>query len=808
MILSHFRVGLRSLAKNRVFSLINIIGLAVGMAAFMLIVQYVRYERSYEDFNEKAANVWRVTLDLYNGSQYLSTDCETHALLGPTVKEKMPEVDEFVRMFKMDGQQEIHIGDRKFTDDGLYFADSTVFNVFSIKVLEGDPRKALRDPMHAVITESIAQKFFGRNRDVVGSSMLIEGEMYNVSAVIRDVPANTHLKYSILVSHTTLNRQPNYNQMEWMGNNEYTYLLMKPGADLNDFNSKLSSFCASIKEKLNNACYQAQPIKDIHLYSNKTFEPEINGSAKVLNIVMVIGVFIILIACMNYVNLATARAINRAREVGIKKVMGSLRGQLVAQFLSESMLVNLFSGMLALLLFYFALPFLRHLTAQPLPLRLSSDIWFWYLLIALVGVVTLLAGFYPAIVLSSFKPAAVLKGKFQSSGHGQSLRKGLVVFQFGASITLAICLLAAFSQISYLRSYELGINTSQALVIRVPRLFEVPDSLFESTYRIGIQRLRNELLQQQAVAQVAGSQFVPGLSLNETASTYFTRKGEDDKGKKYYYTFFAIDENYIPLMGLQLLYGRNFEQGMQSNGDEIIVTERAVRQFGFASNEEALGAEIVTTRYNRPPHKIIGIVKDFYLRSPKEALVPLFLVYSEYARYITVRLKPGDVQAAVANVTSGWNKVFPGTLFEYFFLDEKYDQQYVADTRFAKVISSFSVLAVLIACLGLFGLSSYTILQRTKEIGIRKVLGASVFQIVNLLSFDFLKVLFIATMIAVPIAYCALQTWLSEYAIRINLTPWIFIVPIASIFAVALATVSIQTTKTAVTNPINSLKQE
>ncbi len=787
------------------YSFINILGLVVGMTAFLFIVQYVRFEHSYEAYNKNSANVYRVTLDLYNGKEYVVTDCETYPPVGPELKEKYPEVVDYVRMFHNDGLQDVEVNSQKFLEEGMYFADPSAFEIFSVDVVHGDKTTALSQPYKAAITTRLAKKYFGRT-EVVGESIKIRKHVYQITAVIADIPANTHLKFNTLLSHRTLNAiYPDwYKDENWNGNNEYTYLLMAPGTDLADFNQKLVDYAISKKDKIGTERFIAEPMKDIHLFSNKSFEPEANGSAKVVFFLSIIGLFIILLAWVNYVNLSTARAVERAREVGIRKVMGSLRLQLVFQFLSESLIINTIAGVLAFGLFQAGIPFFRELTGQPLPTDFMMDKMFWSLAAAMILAGSLLSGFYPAMVLSSFNPATVLKGKFRSTSHGQKLRQGLVVMQFGATVVLMVGMCVVYLQLQHLRTFELGMNIDQTLVVRAPRL-ELPDSI----QQLKQQSLKNELVRYPGIQRVARSESLPGLSLHEISTTSNVKQvGKENIGGSYNYYFLEIDADYIPTLGMKLVSGQNFKEG-NLNHDQVIINEEAVTRLGFANADEAIGSEITfKTRWDGQPATIIGVLQNYYQQSPKEQQIPMILKYEENAGYFSIRLKAGNVDESIALVKRVWDEVYPSTLFHYFFLDEVYNQQYKSDTRFGKVVATFSILAVIIAGLGLFGLSSFTIVQRTKEIGIRKVLGASVFQIVHLLSQEFAKVILVAALIAVPIAYFAVQQWLSGFATRITLQGWMFLIPILSILFIALATVSFQTIKTALANPSGSLRQE
>ena len=804
MFRNYISIAYRTLLKNKAFSFINLFGLAIGMAAFLFIIQYVRYERSYESFNENAGNIFRITLDLYKGNEYVVTDCETYAPVGPMLKDKMPEVLDFTRMFHNDGLQDIRLGAENFLEEGIYFADPSAIKFFAVDLVLGNKESALVEPYKAVLSESMAKKFFSKT-DIVGEAIEIQGHLYHITAVMADLPPNTHLKFNILLSHSTLPKMYSwYKEDSWGGNNEYTYLLMKQGTDLGSFNQKLTAFAIALKDKIDSERFVAEPIKDIHLLSNKSFEPEINGSARVVNFLLIIALFIILIAWVNYINLSTARAIERAREVGIRKVMGSLKLQLILQFLSESVIINLAAAALAFVFFHTGLPLFRELTGQPLPSNFSGDPDFWYAFLGLVVVGSLLSGLYPAFVLSSFKPVAVLKGQFRSSTHGQQLRKGLVVLQFAATVILMVGMSVVYLQINYLRSYDLGMDLEQTIVVRAPHHMPY-DSIQKSRY----ENLKAQWMSTPGVQIVSQTETVPGLSLHELSTTSsVTKVGAEKDQESYNYYFVGVDAHYIPALDVKIVSGRNFEDGVP-NHESVIINEEAVTRLGFSNAEDAVGSKITfNTRSDGGPSTIIGVIRNYYQQSPKEAQIPMIFYCGENHAYFSIKLTGENISTGMAAVKKSWDTVFPNTVFHYFFLDEKYNQQYQADTRFGKVIATFSTLAVFIACLGLFGLSSYTIIQRTKEIGIRKVLGASVLQIVHLLSKDFAKVVILAAILALPIAYFAVDQWLSGYAIRIGLNVWIFLIPVSIILFIAFSTVSFQTIKTALENPSGSLRQE
>jgi putative ABC transport system permease protein len=621
---------------------------------------------------------------------------------------------------------------------------------------------------------------------------------------MKDLPQNTHLKVNVMFSHSTLLKiREGYTEENWGGNNEFTYLLLAPGTDLQAFNKKLFDRSIALKPNIGDARFVAEPIKTIHLHSNKTYEPEPNGSARVVHFLTIIAAFIIVIAWMNYVNLSTARAVERAREVGIRKVMGSLRIQLIFQFLSESVVINLVAAMLSAILFEAGLPLFQQLVGQPLAQHFMGDTTYWIIFGTMLIVGTLSSGIYPALVLSSFQPAAVLKGKFYSSHHGQLLRKGLVIFQFGVTVILIICVSTVYLQLEHLQTVDLGMNVEQTVAVRAPS-----NEGADSTYLQSLNKLKSDLIADHHIVSVARAGSLPGLPYAELSSTMFTRTGADESSGKFEYYHHTVDADFFATMNISFAAGRNFESG-QPNHERIVINEIAAERLGFKSAQEAIGQKVdYYTRWPGEPSTIIGVVRNYYQRSPKENFIPMVYRYSEWISFIVVKTSTENVASSIDAIKTTFNSNYPNSTFDYFFIDEMYNDQYLAESRFGKVVVTFSVLAVMIACLGLFGLSSYTIVQRTKEIGIRKVLGASVSQIVTLLSGNFIRIVIVASLLALPFAWLAMTEWLSGYAVRIELTAWIFIVPVAIIVTTALVTVSVQTVRSAMANPIDSLKQE
>nr|MBX2840983.1 ABC transporter permease [Flammeovirgaceae bacterium] len=776
MFLNYFKTAYRSLIKNKAFSIINILGLSVGISVFLLILLYVRFETSYEKFNEESENIYRITLDMYNGSEFIATDCETYGPLGPLLKSEMPEVRDFVRIHHNE-MAEIGLDDKRFKEAKLYFADPSIFNIFSHEFIAGDPSKALNEKFQIIFTESKAIKYFGTT-DILGKTIEVSTEFdakkepYKITGVIKDLPPNTHLKFDFLISHETL-KNWGYTGESWGGNNEYTYLLMQLGTNLQAFNKKLVDLAIKMKEKLGDERFTAEYIEDIHLYSHKTFEPEVNGDADTVNFLAIIALLIIVIAWVNYVNLSTARAVERAKEVGIRKVVGSSKKSLVFQFLMESFFINFIALVIGLILMHLSLPAFKEITGQPLNVFSFGDPVTILVLSGLLIFGTCLSGTYPSLVLSTFQPITVLKGKFKNSGHGNFLRKGLSIFQFVVSVILIATTLAVYLQIDFLKSRDLGMNLNNTLGIQGPQL-DLPDSVYIAQLEV----FKTTLSQYPEIEKVAKSTTLPGLSLHELSTrSGIRRQGADENSGAYNYYINYIDEDFFEALEINLINGKNFDQS-KSNKNKIVINKEAARLLGFQSTERVIGERLnYHTWGGNEPATIVGIVDDFHQISPKAAHLPMIFGKTRGAGYFTIKLSERNTKSALKKIETTWNDLFPGSPFTYFFLDESYEQQYKAELRFGKVSMIFSGLAIFIACLGLSGLSSYNIIQRTKEIGIRKVLGASVPQILGLLSKDYIRLILISTVLGIPLSNYLISEWLNGFAYRVNINWLIYVIP-------------------------------
>jgi putative ABC transport system permease protein len=807
MLKNYFKIAWRNITRQKGYSFINIVGLAIGIAACLLILQYVSFELSYENFQVNTDRIYRVKQDRYDNGK-LSTEWVSGAYaVGNAFKEGIPEVEDYVKVVNSRpvvaerNNQPIQI-------QKAFFASGSFFKIFTYPLIAGNADKALSEPFTAALSETTARTLYG-STNVVGKSLTLDRKNnYTITAIYKDAPANTQLKPDVLLSYATYvkwntDSSGSGPETAWFWDGCLTYLLLRKDADPNVVEKKflpiVDKNTKELMTKFNAAVsYSLQPMKDIHLYSHYIGEPEPNGDGKTVYLLLGIAFFIVIIAWVNYINLATARAINRAKEVGIRKTVGSQRTQLITQFLSESALLNMCAVVLAILIVVVAVPGFNRLSGQHLSFSLFAKTNFWLGLISLFIVGTFFSGIYPAFVLSGFKPIEVLKGKMTATGKGVLLRKGLVVFQFAASLFLLIGTLAVYRQIQYMRKQSLGINIDQTLVVKPPVV------LTDSTYMRNMTALKQELGQQTSVKGVTISSSIPGEGVGWNAGG-IKLVGTDESTQKQYRVI-GMDYDYLKLYGIKLIAGRMFSKDYGSDDHAVIFNKKGFEQVGLNKPEEAVGKKI---DFWGEQYTIVGVTENFHQQSLRESFEPLiFRLIPDIRGFLSVKTSASNASQTISQVKRSWGKFFPGNTFEYFFLDDHFNEQYKADQRFGQVFGLFTSLAILVACLGLFGLASFTTIQRTKEIGIRKVLGASISQILALLYKDFALLLAIAFVIAVPVAWYVVSNWLQGYAFRIGIHWYYFFIPFVIILIIALLTVSFQSIKAAIANPVKSLRTE
>ena len=796
MFKNYLKIAFRNLWRHRVFSFINIMGLTVGMTACFLIFLYIRFELSYDSFHAKADRTYRIVSDIKTPTEVINGSGPSWAVPHHLPKE-FPEVEATVRV--SGASLLVRKGDVKFQEENTLWADSTFFQVFDFKLIKGNPKAALKDQFSIVFTESAAKKYFGKS-DPIGQTILLTGEGLNatVTGVMKDIPDNSQIKADMLVSMSTLTG--NFNKGlddQWSNYGSSAFVLLKPGTDPKVFQLKLPGFLEkysgkAMKESQMYVTLILEPLKDVYLYSKRDGKNTRNtGNINNVYIFSVVAVFILLIDCINFVNLTTARSTERAKEVGIRKVVGAAKTQLARQFVGESVLICLIAFGLTLALSAALLPLFNQLSGKNVSLGIfenSTNILMFFL--ASIGI-GLLAGIYPALVLSSFKPVIVLKGRFATGTRGIILRKALVVAQFSISIALIIGTIVVYNQMKYMRSRELGFSKDQMVIIKTGN-----DPAKDA--------FRQSLTSIPAVKSTAMSSSVPGTG-NPGAYSEIENKNGDLQIANL--DLYFVDFDYIPHFKIQMAAGRPFSKEFLTDTTQaMILNEAAVKMFGYASAQEAIGRRF--KQWGREG-KIIGVIKNFHFRALQEPIKPLSMrIEPGGANLVSVNISSANVPATIADIESKWKSLVPNRPFSYFFLDEFFDQQYRSEERFGKLFLNFAILAIFISCLGLLGLASYSTMQRTKEIGIRKVMGASVRGIINLLSKEFLKLVIISFFIAMPLAWYLMNMWLEDFAYRTNIGWWVFVIAGMIALVIALFTVSFQAVRAAVANPVRSLRTE
>ena len=814
MIKIFLRIAARQLYKRKGYSILNILGLTAGMVCCLLIFEYVAYERSYDDFPKKAERIFRVQDEEYQDGKMVVACAAAMPGVAPSMKRDFPEVENAMRLYRSGFLLTNDAGNLKF-DEHVYYADHSVFDLFDLPLVGGDTGKALSGPNKMILSESVARKYFGRE-NAVGKVLhfVFNGESrpLQVTGVFRDFPDNSHLKLSILVSYETLSflrgyygkNNPAETSFGWT--DFYTYILLKKGVDPRQVAAKLPAFIDKYYNKIpanknsgDRYTLSLMRLKDIHLYSHYTEEAEPNGDGQSVSFLFLIAFFIIGIAWINYINLATARSLERAREVGVRKVLGAVRGELIQQFMLESLLLNLLALGLALALILPVNPLFGQLTGRPLTAFYSLPISYWkiFALLFLVGV--FLSGVYPALVLSRYQPAAVLKGLFRNASRGQWLRKGLIVGQFAASIVLIAGTIVVYRQVHYMRSQSLGVNIDQTLVLHGG------SAISDSAYNLAFPAFRGEVLKLKDVQSMTSSSAVMG---NEILWSTNWRK-QDEAGERMINLFhMGIGDDFVRSYGLRMLAGRDFSRDFDDRRS-VLLNATAVKVLGYPSAEAAVGRLLHGEQDNMDSMRVVGVVADYHNEGLQKAIQPLvFFSHRNDRRCYSIKIKDADPAATVAAVRNIWNRIFPADPYTYFFLDDFFNRQYAENQRFGSVFALFAALAVAIACFGLLGLSAYNVLQRTKEIGIRKVLGASVQSLLFILSKDFLVLVVVAFLVAVPVTWLAMDSWLQGFAYRTGISWWVFAGAGVLAIGIAFLTVGAQALKAAMQNPVKSLRTE
>ena len=818
MLRSYFTVAFRNVLKNKVFSAINVLGLSIGLSACLLIVQFVSFELSYDTFNEKLDRTYRVTNDRFQNGRLIQHGTIMYPTIGPTMAKDYPEIEEYTRLMP-GGNLNVKINDKNFRGDQCHFVDERFFSVFSFKLLAGERSSLLKEPYTAVLTEHTANKYFESTdknySNLIGKTFYwgLDAQPYTVKGICQNIPTNSHIQFDALISYSTLIRpEDQYADNSWTWSDMRHYLVLKPSTDYKQLESKFPDFSERYfkGDKVSGSVekFYLQPLKDAHLYSDYEYDIAKTASGKAVWAMLVVAIFILLIAWINYVNLTTSRALDRAKEVGLRKVMGAVKSQLVSQFIFESLIITALAFIGAFVMVIILQSTFNQIVGSELSFRaLFTSLSLNHILILLFGLLggAILSGFYPAFVLSSYHPVTVLKGKFARSGKGNLLRKALVVFQFTSSAALITGTFIVTKQIDFMNEADLGINIQNVVIVQSPELMA-----WDSTFIERVESYKHALTQIDGVVSATTTGRIPGDRLGRSFGIHLS---DQDSETHYTLSNMGVDHNFFDTYDVPLLAGRKFLPS-DHNPDfdqlnKVIVNKNAVQLLGIKSVDEAVGKEVIWGNNGTRKWTIVGVIGDFHQEGLQKPMEPMIFrpVYSTYSP-TSVKIKANSPQKTVAAIEETYKKFFPGNSFEYFFLEDNYKRQYSDDARFGKVVSIFTLLAIIVSCLGLIGLTSCTAAQRTKEIGIRKVLGASLGNIVSILSIEFVRLVLIATLLSLPIAYFTMQDWLNGYAYRI--TPgWAqFILPVAMVLTIAAFTISFQVIKTAMTNPAETLKYE
>jgi putative ABC transport system permease protein len=812
MLKNYLLTAFREIFKNKIFSAIHIVGLAMGFAAFVHILQYSLYELSYDKFYDNQQQIYRIRQDRYDKGKLSTTWGAGCSAIGPALKNKFPEVESYARLANINGIVKIigkNLKENNFREERMFAVNTAFLTMFPLKLIAGVDTTALNEPFTAVISESLAKKYFGDESAMGQTFYFNKDNLFTITGVFRDIPQNTHLKYDMLISWPTYVkwRGPEI-ETAWFWDGFYTYVQLKKGTDVAAFEKKMGEFADRQIEELTQqkdriAIYTLQPLSSIHLNSNLMWEAEVNGDSKTVYFLMVIACIILIIAWVNYINLSTVKAIFRSREVAMRKISGASRAHLVRQFLVESFTINLMATFLAYIFVLISMPFLRKITGREMSLN-TPEIWTVFAAMIVVG--PIVSGIYPALVISSFKPIAIFRGKLTGASGGAFIRKALVVFQFAASITLIAGTFTVYNQLLYMRSQELGVNIDQTLIIKGP-------GVTDSTYEDKLTAFKEELLKYPMIKAISASTSIPGSRVLWNAGG-IKRVSEDDS-KSNQYRIIGIDDDFVDAYKLNVIAGRGFSKDFGTDRHSVLFNEEALKLMNFESPDSALGVDIYFWGEN---YKIVGVLKNFHQESLKEKFDAIIFRFTPDTHdYFSIKLnyegKSGTdihklTQNTIETIKTQWEEFFPGNPFDYFFLSDHYDQQYKAENQFRTIFGLFAILAIIIACMGLFGLSWFIIVQRTKEIGIRKVNGASVSDILLIVSKDFFRLVLYGIIIAAPVTYYLSMRWMEKYPFKVGFNWWLFALSGILILFISAITISYNTLAIAHSNPAESINYE
>ncbi|MEP5613295.1 MAG: ABC transporter permease [Cyclobacteriaceae bacterium] len=809
MFRNYFKVSVRNLARHKMFTAINVIGLAIGLSGFLLINEYIKFEKSYDSFHTDADQLHRVSyVELIDGEDGVK-DAMSSYLVGEVLSQELPEVLQHT-VTKPYDELIIRLGTSIFREKNVITADSNFLKLFDYDIIRGSAETMLNDPLSVVLTESRAKAFFG-DKDPMGQTLELlapQKSTVTVTGIVQDLPVNTHYSFDILISDKTLELSEAHDYKNWDWNNYYVFLKLEKETDLSSLDEKLAGITKKFVDEDNETRLDIHPVKDIYLKSDFAYEAQVLGSEQSVRFLVIISIFILVIAWVNYVNLSTARALDRAKEVGLRKVIGAFRKQLIGQFLVEAVLVNLLGALMALVLAETFLSLFNNLIGKEIIGHVWNNLSFLLTLAGFWIVGSFLSGFYPALVLSGFRPISVLKGKFRTSKQGVNMRKGLVIVQFAASIVLISATFIVYQQVSYMQGRDIGISIDKVVSVEVPR----SDAKSQEEYDQYISRLnsfKETLKSHSAIQAVGATSNLPGgasMDINATSSKFRIVGHTDPLDGTTYHQY--NDAGFLDAVDMELIAGRNFDRKIKSDSNAVMVNESFLQRFGIPDLAEMINQKIQWGQDPEDHYTIVGIVKDYNRTTLKNQVEPTIYFPTVRSRKLVIELEPASYLAGIEFLEESYGEFYPETPVSTIFLEDQFELLYDQDKRFGEVFLVFSTLAIFIAILGLYGLASFISLQRSKEVGVRKVLGASGRQIIYIFYKGFVSLIGVSAILGFPMIYFLMNDWLDNYAYRIDF-PWLVLVlslGLVSLFA--LITVGYQTSKVASLDPAKILKYE
>ena len=804
MLRNYLNITLRTFKKHKVYVFINVLGLAMGMAAGFIILQYVAFELGYDQFFEDKENIYRIQTNRYNNGELTTQWASGAAGAGFHIKENFPEVESYTTLKKSAAMFSV---DRKyFKPKFAFYASENFFKTFGNSLTRGVDSLVLREPFTVVLSEEMAERLFSGENPVGKKIRQNDTNDFTVTGVFKDFPENSHMKFDLLYSYKTYinySGEDTRTAIDWDG--FLNYVKLKPGTNKEELEAKFPSMVSNLlEENERNADplrieFVLQPISDIHLTSNYRMEIKPNGNARTTYFLAVIGLFVLFIAWINYINLTTANSMKRAKEVGIRKVLGSFKKQLIGQFMFESAFINLIALLIAAFVAYFSIPLFNRYIGRSADFMMPEQTWFWAGIIVVFVSGIVLSGFYPSMILSSFKPVTILKGAFSRSSKGSSLRKGLVIFQYLASVILITGTYVVYQQLQFLKDQDLGINLDQTMVINAP-IITSSDSAHTSRLNV----FKSGLLSDASIAAVTTSTAIPGSSPEWNAGGIRLLQQTEEESNQY--RVIGCDNQFFEFYGLEVIAGRGFDKSYGNEENNVLVNEASLATLGIQQMTDVLNKKMY---FWGDTFNVVGVVKNYRQESPKSAYDGHIFRFSDWWNgYYSLKVQTSNISKTIAHIESNWRDVFGEQPLDFFFLDEHYERQYKSEMNFGSIFGLFSILAIVVACLGLFGLASFMTSIRVKEVSVRKVLGASFTDLWALMTRDFLILILIAIVISLPVSWWLMSRWLDNFANRINMSWQLFLIPAILLILISILTVSYHTIKTALLNPAESLKDE